>query len=216
MQRNFIPWAWYRFCWSVCWVLTKLLFCFRWDGADHVPADGPVLLVSNHQSHLDPVLVGVACPRQMHALARRSLFFGPFGWLLRSVGAVPVNLEGSAVSGLKATLRLLRDANVVLVFPEGTRTVDGSLGRLRPGFCALARRSGAVIVPAAVDGSFAAMPRGRAFPRHGKIHVTFGPPIVPDEYQGLSDDELVELIRSRIVDCLGCGVGGRPSPATGV
>jgi 1-acyl-sn-glycerol-3-phosphate acyltransferase len=205
-ERNPIPWGWYRFCRAVCWLLVEVLFRFRWTGAEHVPLRGPVLLVTNHQSHLDPVLVGVACPRQMKALARRTLFVGPFGWLLRSIGAVPLDLEGSAVGGLKATLRLLRDEHVVLVFPEGTRTTDGSLGPLRPGFCALARRSGAVILPTAVDGSFAALPRGRVVPRLAKIRLTFSSPITPDQYEPLSDDELVEWTRSRIADGLDrCG-----------
>ena len=171
-------------------------------GKEHVPAAGPVLLVSNHQSHLDPVLVGVACPRQIKALARRSLFVGPFGWLLRSVGAVPLDRERSAVGGLKATLRLLKDGHVVLVFPEGTRTKDGSLGPMMAGFCALARRSRATIVPTAVDGSFAAMPRGCKFPHPGKIRLTFAAPITPDDYGPLGDEQLVELARSRIADCL--------------
>lgn len=193
---------WYRFCRLVCRLFVLTMFRFRRRGAEHVPPAGPVLLVSNHQSHLDPVLVGVACPRQIMALARRSLFVGPFGWLLRSVGAVPVDLEGSAIGGLKTTLRLLRDGNVVLVFPEGTRSRDGSLGTMKPGFCALARRSEAVIVPTAVDGAFAAMPRGHTLPRPGKIALTFAPPITPDQYQQLSDDELVEIVRARIADGL--------------
>jgi 1-acyl-sn-glycerol-3-phosphate acyltransferase len=193
---------WYRFCRSICWLFVKLMFRFHWRGAEHVPPSGPVLLASNHQSHLDPVLVGVACPRQMNALARQSLFFWPMGWLLRSFGVVPVDLGGSAVAGLRTTLRLLRDKNVVLVFPEGTRSADGSLGPFTPGFCALARRSGAVIVPAAIHGSFAAMPRGTTFPRPCRIHLTFSPPITPDQYERLSDNELVALTKTRIVDSL--------------
>ncbi len=189
---------WYRFCRLVCRVFVLTMFRFNRRGTEHVPTAGPVLLASNHQSHLDPVLVGVACPRPINALARRTLFVGPFGWLLRSVNAVPLDREGSAVAGLKATLRLLKDGEVVLVFPEGTRTKDGSLGPMMAGFCALARRSKATIVPTAIDGSFAAMPRGCKFPKPGKIRLSFLEPLAPGDYGPLGDEELVELIRARI------------------
>jgi 1-acyl-sn-glycerol-3-phosphate acyltransferase len=174
-------------------------FRFDYFGRSCVPASGPVLLVSNHQSHLDPMLVGIACPRQMRALARHSLFFWPLSWLIRSLGAVPIDRGGSGLSGIKAVLRFLGDEETVLVFPEGTRTRDGTLQPLQGGFCALARRSGATIVPVSIDGAFAALPRGSSFPRPRPISLTFGKPIAPVEFAPLSDDELVQLVAARIV-----------------
>jgi len=189
--------CWYAFCQIVCWVFCKALFRFRYTGGEHVPATGPVLVVSNHQSHLDPVLIGVASPRQVGALARASLFVGPFGWLIRSFGAVPVE-RGSATGGIRALLGMLRAGEAAIVFPEGTRTDDGRLQPFQSGFCAIARRGGATIVPTTIDGAFAALPRGAALPRPRPISLSFHEPITPDEIARLTDEELVALTTARI------------------
>jgi 1-acyl-sn-glycerol-3-phosphate acyltransferase len=158
---------------------------------------GPLLVVSNHQSHLDPVLIGVACPRQVGALARKSLFFWPLSWMIRSLGAVPVE-RGGALAGVKAILGMLRAGDAAIVFPEGTRTFDGKLQSFQPGFCALARRGGATVVPTRIEGAFAALPRGAIVPRPRPISLVFQEPITPDEIARLTDDELLALTTSRI------------------
>jgi 1-acyl-sn-glycerol-3-phosphate acyltransferase len=167
-----------------------------------VPANGPLLVLSNHQSHLDPVLLGVACPRQLRAMARKSLFFGPLGWMIRSLGAVPIDRGGSGISGIKAILTLLKNQEAVIIFPEGTRTRDGLLQSFQPGFAAIARRSNATIVPVAICGAFEAMPRGKVFPRPWPISLVFGPAISTSEIAALSDDELVQLVHERISNVL--------------
>jgi len=90
-----------------------------------------VLVVSNHQSHFDPPLVGIGCWRQMNFVARESLMtFRPFGWLIRSIGAIPIDRDGIGLSGIKESLKLLKRGEMVLIFPEGTRTPPGQgLGR---------------------------------------------------------------------------------------
>lgn len=164
-----------------------------------MPKEGGALVLSNHQSHLDPVLVGSACNRRLNYLARDSLFgFAPFRWLIRSLDAIPIDREGLGLSGLKETLRRLRRGELVLMFPEGTRTRDGEVASLKPGFCALAKRAGVPLVPVAIDGAFAAWPRGRALPLPAAICVQFGPPIWPDESKGLTDEELIALIERRL------------------
>ena len=199
-RRSFANWFFYALIWILCWVFCQVWFRFLFTGRAHVPATGPVLLVANHQSHLDPVLVGVACQRQMRALARHSLFVWPLGWLIRSLGAVPIERERSALSGMKTTLKLLKDGAAVLVFPEGTRTPQGKLQPFQPGFCVLARRSGATIIPVAIDGAFTAMPRGSRFPRPRPIKLMFCPPIPPVEQRRRNDDELARLVTARIAD----------------
>jgi 1-acyl-sn-glycerol-3-phosphate acyltransferase len=188
---------WYALCRLVLWAVCKALFRFEYSGHGNVPATGPLLVVSNHQSHLDPVLIGVACPRQVGALARASLFVGPFGWLIRSFGAVPVE-QGSATGGIRALLGMLRAGEAAIVFPEGTRTHDGHLQPFQSGFCAIARRGGATIVPTTIDGAFAALPRGVALPRPRPISLSFQEPITPDQIARLSDEELVALTTARI------------------
>jgi 1-acyl-sn-glycerol-3-phosphate acyltransferase len=158
--------------------------------------------VANHQSHLDPVLVGLACPRQLKYLARHDLFFWPFSWWIRALGAVPIDRKRGALGGIKTTLKLLEEREAVLVFPEGSRTPDGRLHALLAGFCLLARRSGATVVPLAIRGAYDSMPRGRLFPRPCSIVLAFAPPIDRSEYQHLSDEQLTRLVESRITHLL--------------
>src|SRR3990172_308380 len=140
MKRR--SWPFYLYHYSlkiVCWLIAKLYFRFRYFGREHVPRSGAVLLLSNHQSPLDPVLVGRGSPRPLYYLARRSLFFWPLSWLIRSLGAVPVDREGTSPSSLKIAVEILKQGEALVVFPEGTRTVDGNIGPLKHGFCLLAR-----------------------------------------------------------------------------
>jgi len=189
--------AWYALCQVVCWTVCKIMFRYRFSGRENVPMTGPLLVVSNHQSHLDPVLIGIASPRQVGALARASLFVGPFGWLIRSFGAVPVE-RGSATAGIRALLGMLKAGEAAIVFPEGTRTEDGNLRPFQSGFCAIARRSGAAIAPTTINGAFAALPRGAKFPRLKPITLRFQQPILPDEIARLTDEELLALTVARI------------------
>jgi 1-acyl-sn-glycerol-3-phosphate acyltransferase len=189
--------------WCPCWVISQIWFHYRYVGRSHVPKTGPVLLVSNHQSHLDPVLVGIACPRQLKFLARHDLFFWPLSWWIHSLGAVPLDRKRGALGGMKTTLKLLQQGDAVLVFPEGTRTPHGELSPLLPGFCMLARRSGATIVPVAINGAYAAMPRGSSLPKSRPIQLTFAEPIPKDQYFGCTDTQLTDLVTKRIADGLG-------------
>jgi 1-acyl-sn-glycerol-3-phosphate acyltransferase len=201
-QRSLPKRLWYRCLQSGLQVIGVLAFRVRYSGIRNIPRKGGVLVVSNHQSMLDPPLVGMASPRQMNYLARDTLFaFGPFGWLIGSVAAIPVDREGLGLAGLKESLRRLKRGEIVLVFPEGTRTTDGQIGAFRPGFAALAVRSGAAILPAAIEGAYAAWPRHRRFPRLGRIHVCYGQPILPEESRGVAQRELVAEVEQRVRRC---------------
>ena len=115
--------------------------------------------------------------RRMNYLARDTLFtFPPFRWLIHSVDAIPIDREGLGLSGVKESLRRLKRGEMVVVFPEGTRTRDGEIGRFRPGFTALASRSGAAILPVAIEGAFAAWPRWQPFPGRGRVLSAMGHP----------------------------------------
>lgn len=190
---------WYAF--SKFWIRLGLMLAFRvrYTGVNNVPMEGPVLLIANHQSFLDPPLVGAGLPRMMNSLARKSLFrFAPFAWLIRSYNAIPLDLEGTALGGIKETLRRLKDGEVVLLFPEGARTPDGEIAPFMSGFTTLAARSRASILPVAMEGAFQVWPRTRRFPRLGHIHVHFGVPISPEEAKRLGERELVAEIERRV------------------
>jgi 1-acyl-sn-glycerol-3-phosphate acyltransferase len=161
-----------------------------------------MLILSNHQSHLDPMLIGPACPRQLNYLARRTLFdFAPLGWLMSSVGTIPLDRDGVGVGGLKETLRCLKQDKGVLIFPEGTRSRDGQIAPLKPGFSALARRTRVPIVPVAIAGAFEAWPRSSPFPRPGVVHIQFGTPISPAEAEAFDERDLVIEVERRIRAC---------------
>ncbi len=179
-----------------------LAYRVRYYGRENIPTNGGVLVVSNHQSHFDPPLVGMGVPRQMNYLARDTLFrFAPLGRLIHSVNAIPIDREGVGLSGIKESLRRLKRGEMLLVFPEGTRSRDGEIARFRPGFTALAARSGASILPAAVEGSFAAWPRKQKWPGLGRIGVQYGPLIPPEEIRGRDERELLAEVERRVRQC---------------
>jgi 1-acyl-sn-glycerol-3-phosphate acyltransferase len=160
--------------------LMRLLFRLEMINPGLVPATGPVLIVSNHVSVLDPPLVGGSAPRPLFFMAKEELFRIPlFGRLIRGLNARPVRRDGSDMRALKAALGLLQEGRAILVFPEGTRGEEGRpLREGKPGVGMLAVLSGAPVVPVYVSGSGTALPRGRALPRPTKVRVTFGPPLI--------------------------------------
>jgi 1-acyl-sn-glycerol-3-phosphate acyltransferase len=169
--------AYYALCQIVCWAVCLVLFRYRVIRLARLPRTGPVLLAVNHQSYVDPVLAGSAMPRPVHFMARRTLFVGAFGRLIRSVYAFPVDRDRADLQAVREAMALLGRGRCLLIFPEGTRTKDGRLGPMRSGFGMLARRSGAPIVPVYIDGAFRAWPRQRLLPRPRTIRIWLGEPI---------------------------------------
>ncbi len=202
VQRSLPNRTWQALLKFVCRLGGVMLFSIRCHGREKVPASGGGLMLSNHQSNLDPVLVGLASDRRLNYVARKTLFrFAPFRWLINSLDAIAIDREGTGLEGLKETLRRLKRGEIVLLFPEGTRTPDGEVHPMKPGFCAVARRSKVPILPVAVDGAFDAWPRQRKFPRRAVIHIQFGDPITPEEIGRLDDEALVAEVERRIRDC---------------
>lgn len=158
--------------------LARLLFSYRAVGAQHIPRSGPALLAANHLSVLDPPLVAAGAPRTLHFLAKAELFRVPgVRWLLGRLNAHPVEREGADARALRRALALLQAGQALLVFPEGTRGTEGTLGAARPGAGLLAVRSGAPVVPVYVQGTGRVLPRGATRPRRAPVTVAFGPPL---------------------------------------
>ncbi len=187
-------------------VVTELAAVLGWQvrhfGQEHIPQKGGVLVVSNHESYFDPPLVGLACTRRMNYLARATLFrFTPLRWLIKSLDAIPIDLDGIGLSGIKESLRRLKRGEMVLVFPEGARTEDGEIQPFLPGFTTLAVRSGAAILPVAIEGAYRAWPRVQRFPRPGKISVRYGPPILPHQIAAMDERALLAEVEDRVRAC---------------
>ncbi len=161
-----------------CRLMVTLLFRFRAYHTENVPQTGAVILASNHQSYLDPVLVAVALRRPVGFLANAYLFKGKFfGWLIRSLHAFPVERGKGDRAAINTAIEMLNRGYALNVFPEGTRTVDGSIKPLERGVLLLARKTGVPVVPIAIDGAFDAWPRKRKIFRPYPIHVIYGKPI---------------------------------------
>ena len=169
----------------MAWLLARLLFRVEVRGAEHVPRTGPAMIVANHSSVLDPAIVAGVTPRPLHFLAKAELFSIPlFGRLIRAVNARPVRREGSDARALREALRILQGGHALLVFPEGTRGPEGALREGKAGAGMLALLTGAPVVPAYVEGTGRALPRGRAVPRPTKVRVSFGPPLSFGKVEG--------------------------------
>jgi 1-acyl-sn-glycerol-3-phosphate acyltransferase len=200
----------------------RVLFRLEGRGAEHIPATGPVLIVANHSSLLDPPIVGGMCPRRLTFLAKAELFRIPgFGALIRRLGAQPLRREGADPSALRTAQRVLAEGKALLVFPEGTRGEEGTLREAKPGAALLAVQSGAAVVPAYVSGSGRAWPRGRRLPRPVKVVVTFGAPLRfprasgPDrkaQYEAASRQMMAAIadLRDRAVGGMGVARAQRP------
>jgi len=176
----------------IVWVVMRVFFRLRVRGARNIPEKGGVLIASNHQSFLDPMVIAAGAMRPVSFMARDTLFRrGGFGWLIGHLNAFPVRRGAADPDALHEAIRRLAAGGVLLVFAEGSRTRDGGIGRVRSGPALLAHRAGVPIVPAVIKGAFEAWPRSRKIFRLRRISVRFGEPIDPpadgerDSYEGV-------------------------------
>jgi 1-acyl-sn-glycerol-3-phosphate acyltransferase len=180
-----------------------VFFQYRCYGREKIPSQGGALVCSNHQSNLDPMVVGMQSQRRMNYLARKSLFDSfLIGWIIRFLDAISIDREGLGFAGLKQTLSCLRAGEMVLLFPEGTRTDDGELLDFKPGVCSLVRRGKVPLVPVGIDGPYQAWPRSSLWPHREVVRVVIGDPIWPDEIEHWDDDQLLAELKGRIQKCL--------------
>jgi 1-acyl-sn-glycerol-3-phosphate acyltransferase len=199
-------WAWesfrklfYRFLRLLARMLLTLLFRMRVEGRQHLRADGGAMLLSSHQSALDPVLVGLLDNHFVSYIARHTLFRSRlFAILIRVLNAIEIDRERGGLSGLREMLRRLRNNDRVLLFPEGTRTTDGEIGPLKPGFIPIARRSKVPLVPIALAGAYECIPKGSKLFRILPVAVCVGPPITSELYDQLTDEQLLSELASRM------------------
>ncbi len=190
--------------WMAFGAAFRTVFGLRIIGSEHLVTEGPVLVASNHQSFLDPPLIGNLYKDEMVFLARKTLFRGFFKWLYPQWNAIPVDQERPDMASLKTIIRKLKEGHRVLVFPEGARTLDGSLGEAAPGIGLIAAKSGVPIQPVRIEGARDALPRGSSRIRFARITVTVGPPILltPQEIKEASGKEGYNLLAKRIMDAI--------------
>src|SRR5258705_10569385 len=172
-------------------------------GRANVPATGPVLLVANHSSLLDPPLIGSATRRQLTFPAKAEPFDLPlFGAVIRRLNARPVRREGGDPSALRTAMRGLEDGGALLIFPEGTRGDEGIIRSAKTGAGMLAVLSGASVIPVFIEGSGRAWPRGRKLPRPAKVTVTFGTALRFEAERGADRKRQYEIASREMMEAI--------------
>jgi 1-acyl-sn-glycerol-3-phosphate acyltransferase len=183
-------------------MLSMLLFRLRVRGQASIPASGGILMVTNHQSFLDPWLVGIAPSRQVHYMARDSLFRGGFLQYLGELwNAFPVKRGAADLGAIRTAVDRLDKGFMVNIFPEGTRSEDGTIGAIAPGMILILNRckTEVPILPVVIEGAYEAWPRSAKLPRPHPIRIVYGRPIPASEWRQWSADELAMKIREELV-----------------
>ena len=196
-------------------LISRCVTRVRIEGAiGEIPREGPVILASNHVSNADPVIVGAwltpALGRRIHWLGKREMFDWPIvGWMARNGGVVPVDRAAADAEAFRMARRVLDDGHVLMVFPEGTRSADGTLQKPKDGLAMLALRTGATIVPIGVSDSDRVWPRGQKLPRPGgRITMRVGRPfrlldeLPPDLDRKAAKPAATDIIMRRIAELL--------------
>ena len=179
----------YDFCYLTWPPLFRLFLRMEVFGRENIPEEGPVVIASNHLSLLDPPILGAAATRKIHFMAKSELFKPAwFGALIRKLGAFPVKRGEMDREAIKTGLTILKENKVLAVFPEGTRSKDGELGRAGGGAFMMGIKRKAKIVPAYIYGTD--LSRHPGWP---KVRVIFGKPMEYDPDMGTGRDSLDEL-----------------------
>jgi 1-acyl-sn-glycerol-3-phosphate acyltransferase len=169
---------WYFTIYHLTRLIARVFFRFRVLHRERLIQEGPVILAMNHESYLDPPFAGIACRRAIYFLARKSLLDVPvLGWVLPKLNVIPVNQEGGDRSALKALIRILRANHCALVFPEGSRTLNGKLQPPLPGIGFVIAKTLAPVVPMRIFGAHRALPRGGGKLRFCPITIVVGEPL---------------------------------------
>jgi long-chain acyl-CoA synthetase len=188
------------------WLVSKIFWRLELTGLENVPRKGPVIFCSNHESHLDVFWItsslSGALANQVCCFAKQEHFENVFTRAVaRLVGAIPVDRDGDIQPALETGVRALREARVLVIHPEGTRTKTGVMGPFRAGAAFLAIAQGVPVVPVRISGAYGIFPSHRWFPRPwGKLRIRFGTPLVPPALGrgALTESAFTERIRAAV------------------
>jgi 1-acyl-sn-glycerol-3-phosphate acyltransferase len=183
----------------------KLFWRVKYEGLENVPRTGGLILASNHASHLDPPIVGIGIPRPVVFIAKQELFKVPFiGWWLRQLGQISVDRGGGGKQALRIAQRCLENGEVIIIFPEGTRSSTGRVVAGRSGVAVLAVKAGVPVIPVGIAGTYKAFRKGTKIPKLGKVIVRYGKPLYfeksMDSGEVLSRNKLNEITAMIMVE----------------
>jgi 1-acyl-sn-glycerol-3-phosphate acyltransferase len=167
----------YWVCYTAAGLIARTVFSYRAFGQENIIEEGPAIMAANHQSYLDPPLIGITCRNELYFLARKTLFekklLGP---LISRVNALPVDLSRGDLTAVRSIINLLKEGNRTVIFPEGTRSRDGKIQPARPGIGMIIAKTLVPVVPMRIFGSFEAWPKGGKITPH-RVTVVVGKPI---------------------------------------
>lgn len=197
---NWVYWAGY----TTFKAASRAFFQYRVIGREKLVEDRGVLVASNHESYVDPPLVGIAFDKATYYLARKTLFKGIFKWIYRKWQAIPVDQEKPDMTSLKRIIKLLRGGERVIIFPEGARTEGGNLQKAQAGTGLIVAKSKVMVQPVRIFGAREALPRGSGKMRFAPITIVVGDAIefTPEELAGRGRDAY-QAIADRIMDEIG-------------
>ncbi|MDP8253311.1 MAG: lysophospholipid acyltransferase family protein [Candidatus Kaelpia aquatica] len=180
-------------------LIAKILFLLRIEGKNNVPLRGAVIIASNHASFLDPILLGAASRRVLNFMAKEELFhLGIFSKLISNVGTLPIKRGALSKSTIKQALRFLNQGRALVVFPEGSRSRDGEIGKGESGVVWLARATEALIVPVKISGTDKALGVNSTAIRPYPVKVAFGKPLKLSDLEGEDLESMSDSLMERI------------------
>lgn len=166
-----------------------------------MPRTGACLIIANHQSYLDPPLIGLTTLRPLHYVARIGLFeSAAFAWLIRALNAVPIRESGSDAKAMREVLKRLEGGASVVLFPEGARTHDGAVRPFKRGVGLIVKKSHCPVVPMAIEGAYDAWPRRMGRPRlfGCRLAAAVGEPIPHDELMRDGADAALQRLHDEV------------------
>lgn len=193
----------YKCILGLAWLAMRLFFKVRIYGQENY-VGGSGIIAANHASYLDPVLLPIAWPEEVHFLAKQSLFKVFFlGWLIRKLNAHPLQGSSNDLSVIKLTCNLLKEGKKVIIFPEGQRSSDNKLMPIKPGIALLVSKANSAIIPTYIFGTFEAWSKKRKFPAFGKeVGCVFGKPIKWESFAHLERKEAQEALAETLTKAI--------------
>ncbi len=169
---------WYSILRGLAIAVFKIFFAIKIEGKENIPNRGGAILASNHLSYLDPIILGIFVPRRVNFMAKEELFENfLFRRIIVKLGAFPIRREGIDGATYRKILKLLHKREVVVLFPEGTRSIDGTIGQLHTGIARIALKADVPLIPIIIWGTEKALPRGKKLLRLSKIRARAGKPL---------------------------------------